>query len=396
MTRQISYATGGAGSNSRVLPKEIYIKAHKPGYADRSYALDNVRRRGIPSNQTIELDPRDVDRRDRERPRRRMACSAATVIINARAGADDSPDYSYVHKASVTTDAGVAGPTPAATWLEQRVPEGRSPRLRRDRHAAGHTRLPSDVLIWCRKAGTILDEGIAVSGRVLDDRGRPIVGATVGLGADRQIWKANSPSVTTNAEGRFRFGHLLPGTHTLTACSGTRPELADVVVAPDMKPIDFRLGPGHSLRGRVVDRDGCRRRSHHSGHELKERLARLKTKTNAEGRISWDSASLGSVLLTLTKPGYVMVGQCEFVAGKGETQVTMYPPLRVRGKVVDAARPAHSAIYGRDRSRPIDSATRMDGSVRSTGNVADVAGTAKASTRPSIPHPSVACGRRTY
>ena len=29
-----------------------------------------------------------------------------------------------------------------------------------------------------------------------------------------------------------------------------------MVVAPDMKPVEFRLGPGHTLRGRVVDRDG--------------------------------------------------------------------------------------------------------------------------------------------
>ena len=68
-----------------------------------------------------------------------------------------------------------------------------------------------------RKAETILDEGVAVSGRVLDDRGRPIVGATVGLGADRQIRQREFPSVATDAEGRFRFGHLPPGTQTLTA-----------------------------------------------------------------------------------------------------------------------------------------------------------------------------------
>ena len=60
------------------------------------------------------------------------------------------------------------------------------------------------------------------------------------------------------------------------------------------------------------------------------------TKTDADGRFSWDSAPAEPVLLTLTKPGYVMLGQREFPADKGETTVTMYPPLRVRGKVTDA------------------------------------------------------------
>jgi hypothetical protein len=39
----------------------------------------------------------------------------------------------------------------------------------------------------------------------------------------------------------------------------------------------------------------------------------------------------------MTRPGYTMVGQREFRADRGETTVTMYPPLRVRGKVTNAS-----------------------------------------------------------
>jgi hypothetical protein len=60
------------------------------------------------------------------------------------------------------------------------------------------------------------------------------------------------------------------------------------------------------------------------------------TKTDAQGRFTWDSAPAEPMFLTLTKPGYTMVGQREFQANKGETNVTMYPPLRVRGRVTDA------------------------------------------------------------
>ena len=76
---------------------------------------------------------------------------------------------------------------------------------------------PSDLELKARKAQTILDEGVAVSGRVLDDRGRPLAGATVGLGADRQIMNSEYPNVATDAEGRFRFGHVPAGTQTVTA-----------------------------------------------------------------------------------------------------------------------------------------------------------------------------------
>ena len=61
------------------------------------------------------------------------------------------------------------------------------------------------------------------------------------------------------------------------------------------------------------------------------------TKTDARGRFSWDSAPAEPLLLTLTKPGFVMLGQREFQADKPEKTVTMYPPLRVRGKVTDAS-----------------------------------------------------------
>ena len=111
-----------------------------------------------------------------------------------------------------------------------------------------------------------------------------------------------------------------------------------MVVAASMKPVEFRLGPGQTLRGRVVDRDGkpldgvTVQAMNWKGHMSLD----WKTKTDAEGRFTWDSAPSDPVLLTLTKPGYVMANQREFQAGKGETQVTMYPPLRVRGKVLDA------------------------------------------------------------
>jgi hypothetical protein len=191
----------------------------------------------IPSNHTIELERGTsiggiVKRRD-GRP-----ISGAAVIIMARAGADDSPDYSYIHEASMTTDA-------QGHWTFNAMPSGWSRVYLRVTHAdyvatvmQRDIPMPNDIELKAQKAETILDEGVAVSGRVLDDRGQPIVGTTVGLGADRQIMEREFPSVAADAEGRFRFGHVPPGTHTLTAqAPGRSPELFDVVLVTIREPL---------------------------------------------------------------------------------------------------------------------------------------------------------------
>ena len=111
-----------------------------------------------------------------------------------------------------------------------------------------------------------------------------------------------------------------------------------MVIAQDMKPVVFRLGPGHTLRGRVVNRQGkpldevTIQAMNWNGHSSLD----WTTRTDAEGRFHWNSAPPDPVLLTLTRPGYVMVGQREFKSGPDETRVTMFPPLRLRGRVVDA------------------------------------------------------------
>ena len=39
-------------------------------------------------------------------------------------------------------------------------------------------------------------KGSLLAGRVVDDKGRPLAGAKVGLGADRQIMQSGFPSVS--------------------------------------------------------------------------------------------------------------------------------------------------------------------------------------------------------
>jgi RNA polymerase sigma factor (sigma-70 family) len=323
----------------QALPKEIVITARKAGYAVRAYGpLLEPGGPVIASDHTIELE-HGTTIGGTVKSRQGKAVAGATVIITARAGADSSPDWTYVPDAKVTTDnegrwhydempsgwsrvsIGVAHPDFVPTLMQRDVPA------------------PSDLLLKAKKAEMILEEGVALSGTVVDREGRPLAGARIGLGADRRIMQSGFPSALSDAEGRFRFGHVPAGTQTVTAQSpGHAPELADVVVAPGMKPVEFRLGPGRVIRGRVVNPQGkpldgvTVQAMDWKGHLSLD----WTTKTDALGQFTWDSAPEEPVLLTLTRPGYTMVGQRKFQADKGETTVTMYPPLRVRGRVVDA------------------------------------------------------------
>jgi hypothetical protein len=102
--------------------------------------------------------------------------------------------------------------------------------------------------------------------------------------------------------------------------------------------VQIKLGPGHTIRGRIVNRDGKPLEGVRVEAANWKRHSSLDwtTKTDAEGRFAWDSAPQEPVFLTMTKPGYTMVAQQEFPPDKSETNVTMYPPLRIRGKVNDA------------------------------------------------------------
>jgi RNA polymerase sigma factor (sigma-70 family) len=323
----------------RVLPKEVYITARKAGYADRGYGpLLEPGVPAIPADHTIEMEG-GVTIGGVVRNRDGKPIAGATVIVMARAGADGATDWSYVPEVKVATDA-------EGRWRFNQMPTGWSFVYLRVTHPDYVPTFmqrdfprPSDLLLKAKKAETILDEGSALAGRVVDDRGRPLAGAKVGLGADRRIGDRGFPAVETDAEGRFRFGHVPIGTQTVTAQSpGRAPEMAEVVVAPGMKPVEFRLGPGHLIRGRVVNPQGkpldgvTVQAMDWKGHLSLDWTA----KTDAEGRFTWDSAPAEPVLLTMTRPGYTKVGQREFRADRGETSVTMYPPLRVLGKVTDA------------------------------------------------------------
>ena len=130
---------------------------------------------------------------------------------------------------------------------------------------------------------------VALAGRVVDEQGDPIAGASVQRGPNRyaaddwlehetelDLWKAGPkligspqlafrsiqadsgyPVVSTGARGGFRFDHVKLGEYVLTVeADGHASQQRHVQVGTQEEPQDFTLKPGRLVRGRVVDTQG--------------------------------------------------------------------------------------------------------------------------------------------
>ncbi len=59
---------------------------------------------------------------------------------------------------------------------------------------------------------------------------------------------------TTDAAGRFAMRGVSPGELVLTVqAPGHAPNLMSLKAGPGMPPVEFQLGPGHRILGRIVD-----------------------------------------------------------------------------------------------------------------------------------------------
>jgi beta-lactamase regulating signal transducer with metallopeptidase domain/protocatechuate 3,4-dioxygenase beta subunit len=195
-----------------------------------------------------------------------------------------------------------------------------------------------------------MDKGLTVSGRVLDDQGRPVPQAAVMLGpayADRFCY--GHADTRTDSSGQFRFGCARDNrkdaaahggsTGVLVEAPGYVPALQCVVVDPNLAPLEFHLSRGRTVTVRVVDPNQhplagawgvMYPLADDSGYD-----ARLQD-TDEQGRVRIVNAPQGDVLLAIYKSGYLGGEDYMVPASEGEPVVTLTPAPRVRGTVCDA------------------------------------------------------------
>jgi beta-lactamase regulating signal transducer with metallopeptidase domain len=218
----------------------------------------------------------------------------------------------------------------------------------------------------------VMKPGLALRGRVLDREGRPIPDAWIGIG--RNI-AARDEYARTDADGRFRcdlrrsesytggyngsfaaswyVGVCAPGfapevkmtTFTLLNVSprgtfGGFPRFSDLKpeqFGPLPPPLEFRLGPGHTIRGRVMDKEGkpIARVQAYLRSWKGCRLLNWYANTDAEGRFVWTGAPSDPVILHFSGYHVMSLSKIELSPTDQEHVITMQHALSVSGSVTD-------------------------------------------------------------
>ncbi len=187
----------------------------------------------------------------------------------------------------------------------------------------------------------VMKMGTLVTGRVIDKQGNPIAGARIYEG-DSYWYRSKEPFAKTDSQGNFRSNpaNTKPGRTTLTVqASGYAPDLKVVTIKPDLVPLEFRLGPGHAIQGKVVDQAGKPIQgasiSAQTWREQRERL-HLEAKTGADGNFKITDAPNEEVSFDIGKQGYMLREYYPMEPGKGEYTIALRPLLKVHGRVLDA------------------------------------------------------------
>jgi len=102
-------------------------------------------------------------------------------------------------------------------------------------------------------AKTVLKRGVLVRGKVRDDHGRPIAGASVVAAGKFGSVDDTSPLVLTGADGGFKM-HLPPGRNLLTLQASDRSPIFRLMeLSDEPAALTFTMPAGRTVRGRVLD-----------------------------------------------------------------------------------------------------------------------------------------------
>ena len=268
---------------------------------------------------------------------------------NAVAGAEvhidvhsEEPSGTIYVNGAVWTDAegrwrmnGISGETERFTlWVRHPDYGGDNGRNRQ---------ISGDALVNARalKHVETLEKGLAITGRVLDDQGRPAAGATVMLAQQSY----NAIHVLTDTSGAFRLvcssdpSAYREAPVIIVEAPGYAPVQQPFALQHDPKPLEFRLQHGRSITCRVVDTKGKPVTGAWTvveplpGH--RDYSVWLKD-TDDRGEFQIPNVPEDDVKLTVGKEGYLVIRDHVVAASENEIVVTMKYAMHVHGTVTDA------------------------------------------------------------
>jgi len=198
----------------------------------------------------------------------------------------------------------------------------------------------------------VMKEGLEVTGKVTDGKGKPIAGAKI-YDTEDYWWRTIKPFAETDVQGQFRV-NVNPGMVTWTVqATGYAPDLKDITIKEGMPPVEIRLEPGCVIEGNVSDQAGKPIEGAGVSAEDWRRSSRrlhLEDRTDAEGNFRIIDAPSDEVTFDIGKEGYMLLEDYPMKTGERKYNITLRPTLKVRGTVFDA-----------QTGRPIDKFTVTNG-----------------------------------
>jgi beta-lactamase regulating signal transducer with metallopeptidase domain len=194
---------------------------------------------------------------------------------------------------------------------------------------------------------TVLEPGLVLKGRVLDEQENPVAGASVRILPEHG--KEEARVVRTDEEGNYRLIGSNASQLLVTAAGfapASRPFTGNF---PDVTMEDIRLSRGKPVKIHVVDQDGkpCPNAqvslTHWSSsggeYQFNSTMFPLceewKTHTDQDGDWIWNNAPKGRLKFAIFFSGSAPVFP-ELAAGEKEHVITLPPITVVSGKVTDA------------------------------------------------------------
>ena len=195
---------------------------------------------------------------------------------------------------------------------------------------------PVDEL-YAEKAVSVLKRGITVTGTILNQEGQPVTFARVSQGGTRL--GTEYPKTQTDGKGVFEFKNVRPGDLVLTVqAEGYAPELKDFSLSKETPPVEFRLEPGKTIKGKIVDVEGkpvagaVVAADTWRGHYSLE----WRVDSGPDGTFCWTSAPSDEVLFDMGLKGYMSIRGYAMKPRDKEYVITFKKPLKAKGTVVEA------------------------------------------------------------
>lgn len=185
----------------------------------------------------------------------------------------------------------------------------------------------------------VLDRGLAITGSVTDENGKPVPGALVRTKFTNDLRKA-----TTDERGVYLLTGCEPRlTRVVVSAKDRAPEVQEVRVDPEMEPVDFVLKPGGKIRIRVVDEQGKgipKSRilfQHWRGSWIGFfEFDYVNQYADENGVWEWNEAPLDEFQADICRPGGMYLSSQTLIARDEEYVFTPPKMLAPSGRVVDA------------------------------------------------------------